>query len=279
VTTRSDAQNIEIFHQLFLQVLTAHSHNWFILRGGANLRYDFGSVRYSNDIDLDFLGRDGVNVARSVDAALSGRALTVLLRQQGLKIGESTKPPQTETTRRWQIGLSRQGAFGDLIRTKVEFSNRGIESGDVLFETVPSHVVDPYAIRPVTTAHCGPTSALEQKIAALALRNETKARDVFDLELLLRLRRAAGVSSVLDVSLAAQAAQKATEVSYARFRSEVHPFLDPDRAILYEGEDNWTRLRASVSDEIDALAASNDPGSETWDLLTRSRNLARLVNQ
>lgn len=260
---RSDAQVIEVFHLLFMQVLTSHSRDWFILKGGANLRFYFGSVRYSNDIDLDFFGKAGWHVEQVVDSALTGRALKTLLSQQGLVIGESTKPKQTETTRRWKLGLARQNAAGDLIRTKVEFSNRGIGSDDILYETIPSQIVDPYAIRPAALSHYGQTAALEQKIAALALRSETKARDIFDLELLLRLRRAGGALHGLDLSHAAQAVQKALEVNYTSFRSEVIPFLDPDMAVLYEGENNWERMRESVSDEIGALASAGGIGEES----------------
>jgi predicted nucleotidyltransferase component of viral defense system len=253
---RSEAQVIEIFHLLFLQVLTSHSRNWFVLKGGANLRYYFGSLRYSNDIDLDFAGREGWHVEQSVDSALTGRALSTLLEQQGLAIGESSKPKQTDTTRRWTLGLVRQSVSDPLIRTKVEFSNRGVGHGDVLYETVPHQVVDSYAIRPVTLSHYGLTAALEQKIAALALRGEMKARDVFDLELLLRLRRASGDTGGLDLKHAAQAEQRALEISYASFRSEVIPFLDPDIAVMYESEDEWKRIRTGVIDEIEALEVS-----------------------
>jgi predicted nucleotidyltransferase component of viral defense system len=257
---RSDAQVIEVFHLLFMQVLTAHARDWFILKGGANIRYYFGSVRYSNDIDLDFFGKEGWQVERSVDAALTGRALKLLLSQQGLEIGESTKPKQTETTRRWKLGLARKNATDDLIRTKVEFSSRGIESDDVLYETIPNQIVEPYALRPATVSHYGQTAALEQQIAALALRSETKARDIFDLDLLLRLRRAGGGPRGLDVSHAAQASRKASEVSYESFRSEVIPFLDPDIAALYEGEENWEVMREGVSDELAALADADRKG-------------------
>ena len=44
----------------------------------------------------------------------------------------------------------------------------------------------PYGLTSPTVQHYGETAAIEQKIAALALRSETKARDVFDLDLLLR---------------------------------------------------------------------------------------------
>jgi predicted nucleotidyltransferase component of viral defense system len=255
---RSEAQIIEIFHLLLMQVLTAHSRDQFVLKGGANLRYYFGSVRYSNDIDLDFTGKEGWPVEQLVDAALAGRALKTLLDQQGIVIGESSKPKQTETTRRWKLGLDRKDAAGALIRTKVEFSNRGNGDDDVLYETIPHRIVDPYAIRPATMSHYGQTAALAQKIAALALRSDTKARDIFDLELLFRLRRAKSDTHALDVSHAMQAAQRALEVGYASFRSEVLPFLDPDVAMLYESQDEWGRIRGRVSDELEVLTKGQD---------------------
>ena len=50
----SDAQLIEAFHLAFLQVLQARvQQEHYVLKGGANLRYFFDSVRYSEDIDLD----------------------------------------------------------------------------------------------------------------------------------------------------------------------------------------------------------------------------------
>lgn len=252
---RSDAQIIEIFHLLLVQVLTVHKSDWFILKGGANLRYYFGSVRYSNDIDLDFSNKPGWNVEKIVDSALAGNALKVLLAKEGLTITQSTKPKQTETTRRWKLGLARQYAINEVVRTKIEFSYRDMNREDVLFETIPNQVVAAYALRPATLSHYGKTAALNQKIAALALRSETKARDIFDLELLFRLRRASGDSLSIDVSRAAQAMQNALAVGYSSFRSEVIPFLDPEIAVLYEGEDSWMMMRTSVVDEINALLA------------------------
>ena len=53
-------------------------------------------------------------------------------------------------------------------------------------ERVPERVVAPYALRPPTPLHYLAAPATEQKVKALALRNETQARDVFDLDLLFR---------------------------------------------------------------------------------------------
>ena len=250
---RTDAQVIEIFHLLFLQVLTAHSRDKFVLKGGANLRYFFGSVRYSNDIDLDVVGKRGGQVERNVDAVLSGHALRVLLGQFDLRVQDISKPKQTDTTRRWKLAIARDDATGYEVRTKIEFSNRGETSDDRLFETIPRHIVDPYAVRPASLSHYGLTAALEQKMAALALRSETKARDVFDLELLFRLRRTSEQLRAIDVRHAPLAAQRAREISYSSFRSEVVPFLDPDIAVLYDDDEQWESMRTTVGDEITTL--------------------------
>jgi predicted nucleotidyltransferase component of viral defense system len=63
--SKTDAQTIESFHLLFLQVLTASRQDWFVLKGGANIRYFFGSNRYSNDIDLDIVEREAWSAKRS----------------------------------------------------------------------------------------------------------------------------------------------------------------------------------------------------------------------
>jgi hypothetical protein len=49
----SDAQIIELFHVAFLDVLSKRVDlSRYVLRGGANLRYFFGSLRYSEGFDL-----------------------------------------------------------------------------------------------------------------------------------------------------------------------------------------------------------------------------------
>ncbi len=111
--TDTDAQRIECFHLVFLQVFLAGGRrDRCILKGGTNLRYFFDSVRYSNDIDLDFIGHSGWGLEQAVDGVLNGPALTRTLRSTGIAIeqGSISKPKQTDTTRRWKLGLVRAGA-------------------------------------------------------------------------------------------------------------------------------------------------------------------------
>jgi hypothetical protein len=242
----SQVQVIEMFHLQFLRVLTSDRQDWCVLKGGSNIRYFFDSSRYSNDIDLDFRGREAGQVGEAVDKVLSGRALRTLTRLARIEIAETSAPKQTDTTRRWKIGLEAAG-HTELIRTKIEFSDRNGGSDDISAERVPDNIVGPYGITAPLVCHYGETAAIEQKIAALALRSETKARDVFDLDLLLRRRRAGGSTRPgLSSRHAAQAAARALEISYNSFLTEVVPFLGAEIAALY-GEVDWDHMRSSVA--------------------------------
>ncbi len=253
-----DVKAIESFHLLFLQAVTAHRNHRLVLKGGANLRYFFGSPRYSNDIDVDFAGQDGWRMGDGLDKVLEGAALASLVRQAGLEVVEVTNPKRTETTMRWKIGLARVGRAGVPIRTKIELSARPGASQDIALERVPDAVVAPYGQMSPVLLHYEQTAAIEQKIAALALRGSTKARDVFDLDLLLRRRTQRVASPPLRSEHADLAAGKARAISYPSFRSEVLPFLDPDVASLYQAEDVWDHMRDSVAARLERIAGTDE---------------------
>jgi len=257
---RSEAQVIETFHLLFLRVLASGRPDWFTLKGGANLRYFFASPRYSNDIDLDFTGRKGWQVARKVEAVLQGGpALSLLTQSSGIEIVEVTAPKQTETTLRWKVVIT-DPALHDLIRTKVEFSGRGSESDDVEFAVIPDHVVKPYGLQAPTVRHYRAQAAIDQKIAALALRSETKARDIFDLELLFRQRTAAGLGvHGLATTHARNAAARALDIPFGSFTTEVAPFLDEEIAALYDRR-SWDAMCMEVAARLDEVAGASPNG-------------------
>ena len=105
-----NAQAIELFHLAFLQVLQGRlNQDCYILKGGANLRYFFASVRYSEDIDLDAAGVERFELEEKVDGVLGSAALPVLLRGGGLAVESFRKPKQTETTQRWKVALALTG--------------------------------------------------------------------------------------------------------------------------------------------------------------------------
>ena len=220
----------------------------YVLKGGANLRYFFASERYSEDIDLDLIRPVPWSLEDQVDAALNSPALRGLLSIGDLILAEYTSAKQTETTHRWKIGIQARGGSA-LVRSKVEFSNRDGE-GDYTLAPLPDAVVAPYALRPPSVQHYDTASATMQKVAALAGRPQTQARDVFDLELLLR--RQPLVKGSLDAALLEAAVERALEQDYAAFRDQVLPFLESDAAELVASPGAWEQIQTFVSDRLEA---------------------------
>lgn len=245
----SKVQAVEFFHVAFLDALSGRLEpTRYVLKGGANLRYFFGSQRYSEDIDIDLRGGGPWSLEEKVDGVLTSGAMKALLRVGGLAVAEFSKPKQTDTTRRWKVGIEVSGR-SDLVRTKIEFSNR---NGDERYrsEVVPSHIVEPYALRPPSIQHYIDDAPTEQKVKALEGRSETQARDVFDLDLLLRRKPLAAGS--LDPQLLADAADRALQLPFAAFRDQVLPFLEPDVVELYETEAAWEQIQTFVAGKLEA---------------------------
>jgi len=244
----SHAQITELFHLAFLDVLSKRlDPARYVLKGGANLRFFFASVRYSEDIDIDISGEAPWGLEDQVDAVLNSPALKILLRVGDLSIAEFSKPKQTATTRRWKVGVGVSGRT-EIVRTKIEFSNRSSE-GTYSLDPIPSGVVAPYALRSPSVQHYTDDAPAKQKIRALTGRSETQARDVFDLDLLLRRRPLATAS--LDAQILQDAADRALELPYAAFRDQVLPFLEPDALELYEDEAAWEQMQTFVAEKLE----------------------------
>lgn len=174
-------QIIECFHLTFVDVLRTNLDiGRTVLKGGANLRYFFDSVRYSEDIDFDVYGLEADwRFEEQIDKTLRGDTLARLLRSARITVDPEaiTKPKQTKTTRRWKLLLAADG-HTDQIRTKIELSSRNGETRFRL-DPVPGAVVAPYAMRPPSVQHYLLEPATEQKIAALALRSSTRPSPPF----------------------------------------------------------------------------------------------------
>ena len=248
----SVVQSIEIFHLCFLSILqTSVQPRSYVVKGGANLRYFFGSPRYSEDIDLDTIQTERWRLEEHIDAILNGPALLRLLTAQGLNIADWSKPKQTETTQRWKIGLSNRTQTE--VRTELEFSRREIE-GDFDLLVVPDQFVRRYGIRPPTVQRYDASAMLKQKVLALALRNETQARDVFDLELLFRACPEATPFGGVDEPTRTQAIAAATGLAYATYNTQVVPFLESDVVEIYASEDSWNRAQEYVIGRLEQVS-------------------------
>ena len=250
--TRS--QVIELFHLAFLNVLPSHvRRDHYVVKGGANLRYFFGSVRYSEDIDFDAQFGEQWKLTEQVDAALAAQALTLQLRQRGIAITSLNAAKPTETTQRWKLLLTTP-EHRDPISTKVEFSRRNGDTRHVL-EAIPELVVRPYGLLRPSLQHYLPAAAIEQKIDALALRTRTQARDLFDLDLLFRSHPDAVSSGTINRARLATAVEHCIEIDYDAYRAQVVPFLDAAIVELYGSADAWAQMQDAVVKRLEGLDA------------------------
>jgi predicted nucleotidyltransferase component of viral defense system len=252
--TLTPRQCAEFFHLVFLRAIVAHSEGkgLIALKGGCNLRFFFGSVRYSEDIDLDVVVMGKETLRKKVDRLLSAPAVTAPLKAHGVAIVEISAPKQTETTQRWKLGLRRPG--DELpIRTRVEFSRRGDIEG-AKYEAVDREVLRPYGLAALLAPHYTTAAAVRQKLHALAARAEPQARDVFDLSLLLSRPDTADIA----LGDAARewrdaAVSHAIGLSYDDYASTVVAYLEPSHRELYGGRAAWEAMQADVVARIERL--------------------------
>jgi predicted nucleotidyltransferase component of viral defense system len=243
-----------MFHLVFLRALVAKGEDKGLvaLKGGCNLRFFFGSVRYSEDMDLDVVVIARETLKNKVERLLRAPVVTAPLKTQGLTIVETSAPKQTETTQRWKVGLRREG--DELpIRTKVEFSRRDAIEG-ATFEATDREVLRPYGLTPVLAVHYTTGAAIRQKIHALAARTEPQARDVFDLSLLLARSDTAGLTlDAASKGWLADAVDHAMGISFDEYASKVVTFLEPRHAELYAERSAWNAMQEDVVGRLEAL--------------------------
>ena len=238
-------RSVEQFQLLFLAQLARRlKPALFVLKGGCNLRFFHGSVRLSEDMDLD-LGEVGAAAFRDkVREVLGSRPFAQILEARGVVVERVSEPKQTDTTQRWKIGLRVEGV-GAPLPTKVECSRRGLEEG-VAIGSVDPLLAASYRLPPFLISHYDAASALRQKIDALAGRRETQARDVFDLHHLL----ASGATLRGRPGPAPGSAERAREntlsVDFGTFRSQVLSYIEPDARAQYDSPSAWDTIVLEV---------------------------------
>ena len=242
-----------MFHLVLLRALVAKGEDKSLiaLKGGCNLRFYFGSIRYSEDMDLDVTVMSGGTLKNKVERLLQSPLVAAPLKTRAIEIVETSSPKQTDTTQRWKIGLRIKGI--DLaIRTKVEFSRREAMTG-AAFEPVGGEALRPHGLTPFLATHYTTHAAIAQKILALAGRNEPQARDVFDLNLLLA-RPESHTLALADSQKRslARAIDQAMSISFDDYASKVMAYLDPGQAALFEERSSWDAMQEAV---VSRLAA------------------------
>lgn len=220
-----------------------------MVKGGVNLRAWFASLRYSEDLDVDLLGGEVFELRDKVNAVLAAPALRDLLRSLGLAITRSSAPKQTATTQRWKLELTSAGQ-GMPLHTKIEFSRRGSDD-DYALDPVLAEIVRPYGIPAPTVHHYTAAAALRQKIGALAGRRETQARDIWDLDHLLRTTRTGPRPLPARTRQALPAAlDRVSELPFEAFKSQVVPFLAAEHQDVFGSRQSWQRMQELVIDRL-----------------------------
>ncbi|HKQ70278.1 MAG TPA: nucleotidyl transferase AbiEii/AbiGii toxin family protein [Polyangiaceae bacterium] len=250
----SPRQVVEAFHLILLRALLAkgESKKLFALKGGCNLRFFFGSTRYSEDMDIDVDTVAKGTLKNKVDKLLQSPLVLGPLKAQGIEVNEVSSPKQTETTQRWKVGL-RAPNLAVSLRTKVEFSRREA-LGDVALDAVGIELLRPYAMSPFLAAHYSASRAVVQKIHALAGRTEPQARDVFDLNVLFARKETASLTlSREEKRWIPNAIENSLSISFDDYVSQVVSFLDPAQRDLFAEQGAWDTMQRSVLERIDAL--------------------------
>ena len=235
----------EVFHLAFLRALSRTAPpQAFALKGGSNLRFYFGSIRYSEDMDLDVEDLAVHTLQEKVLAVLGSSGLLSDLLTYGI---ERVEPPdiarakQTETVQRFEVHLHTTA--GEDLFTKVEFSRRGFDS-PIRAEAVSPSVLSSYHMAPLVFRHYTAAAAVRQKIGALLNRREAQARDVFDL-FTLRPHAAGGLGdepTAFSSDELAEARDRAFQISYEQYRDTVVSFLGPGDRETYLAREVWDEI-------------------------------------
>lgn len=241
----------EIFHISFLRLFASRvKPNTYAVKGGVNLRLFFGSIRYSEDIDLDIKDIETHKLKDIVMEILASKTLLTAVRPfaiESIVSPDIAKAKQTETTQRFKVHLITSSSE-DLF-SKIEFSRRGLKS-PVIAETIDASILNHYKLSPLIVPHYPAQVAIAQKIGALANRTETQARDIFDIYMLMSK---IGGGDRVKVS--------ASDVKHAHenvFNIDAHIFRDTVLNFLAEHDHNsyaeaWDEIQLRVSEFISQL--------------------------
>ena len=252
----------EVVHLLLLGELQAlRGGTPPVLKGGVNLRLFFGSMRYSEDIDLDSPPETRAAVRSCIRRFIEEQAVTPKLRELGLRGLDpgSGVNKDTETTFRYKFGVVGTGQLRHA--TKVEVSFRGMNETDPVVEEIPHGALfERYGLAPFPIRHYTRQAAIRQKIEALAGRTEVQARDVFDLRVLTanesRPQMAVTMASLIDEDKLRRAYDRALDLSFSEFQGQVAEFLEEETRGEMGTADSWDEARLMAADFIDAILES-----------------------
>lgn len=245
-------QYVELFHLLFLAQLSRKlDKDLYVLKGGCNMRFYFNSIRYSEDIDIDIQIIAQETLRNKVNNILNSKPFNQILQSRKINIVNFSTPKQTETTQRWKVALEIPSS-SVAIPTKIEFSRRAVDK-DFLYEPINSLVLREYQLPSIMANHYSINKMYQQKINALILRNQTQARDIFDIYHLLGL----GVESKsVDIQIKEQkniAQINAMSIDFEDFKGQVLAYLAEDYRQQYNSKVVWENIVNTVVAALDQL--------------------------
>jgi predicted nucleotidyltransferase component of viral defense system len=246
-------KTVEQFHLLFLNQLGQKlDKRLYALKGGCNLRFYFNSIRYSEDMDLDVQVIASTTLRNKVNQILNADSFHRILMTRNIILRLYSEPKQTETTQRWKLDL-RLPNSAISINTRLEFSRREqIETA--VFEPIQTEILQNYQLMPILSSHYPANPAYQQKIRALALRQQTQARDVFDLYLLqgnsnLKLN----ITPNEVILLIPQAQSRALSISFSDFKGQVLAYLPFEYQQQYNDPQLWDLLVLKVCENLEKV--------------------------
>ncbi len=249
----------EIFHLEFLRFFSRKiKAGNYALKGGANLRFFFGSIRYSEDMDIDISGIKTFALKDLVLSILSNSGFLQTMKSYGIEeviSPDMAKAKQTETTQWFKIHLITNA--GEDFFTKIEFSKRGLKEG-IVMETVAAGILKEYRMTPLLVRHYDIGSAIVQKIHALALRNVVQARDVFDLYMLYG-KIGHKKRMEIEVPVLKKAYENVFSISYEEFRDAVVSYLSEEDQVIYGNPAVWDEIKLKTAEFIEG---SNKDGKD-----------------
>jgi len=227
----------------------------YVLKGGVNLRFFFGSPRYSEDMDIDVIAGSVETLKKNGYKILHDDAFRRSLRTfdiANIEVNDPAKGKQTKTTQRFRFGLITPA--GNRLPTKVEFSRRSkTADGMSEFRFIDADIARAYRKLAFRCPHYTGAAAVVQKLRALTGRQVTQARDVFDLAILIRsgLGPPAPWSKLLKKSQHEKAIDHLLSLNWEDYEGQVVEFLDAASRAEYGDRSAWELLQNLVLSELE----------------------------
>jgi len=249
-------QQREIFHLEFLRWFGRKTNPAnYALKGGVNMRFFFGSGRYSEDMDLDIEGLRVDLVQDTVLDIFQSKNFIDNFKPYGIQdigIPDIEKAKQAETTQRFKVHLITYS--GEDLFTKVEFSRRGLQEG-IKAGAVPDNILHAYKMPPIIVPHYNGVAAAMQKLNALASRPVVQARDIFDLYILSpqslgSLSEAAKIHEKIELE---RAYENLFSVTFEQFRDSVISYLAPEQQDSYNSGFFWDEIKLKVANLLEEM--------------------------